>query len=102
MTNWINVISITDFPNNSFQVVDTDKVSVLVFNVEGSFYAIENVCTHDGGTLSDGCLMGDEIICPRHGARFCVKTGAVTAPPAYENVITFPVRVENGILQVEI
>jgi 3-phenylpropionate/trans-cinnamate dioxygenase ferredoxin subunit len=100
MTSWINVALVSDFPPDSFQVVDTDTVSILVFNIDGQFYAIENMCTHDGGTLSEGCLRGDEIICPRHGARFCVKTGAVTAPPAYEDVNIFPVRVDNGMVQI--
>jgi 3-phenylpropionate/trans-cinnamate dioxygenase ferredoxin subunit len=102
MTNWISVATIADIPPGSFQVVDTDAVSILVFNVADQFYAVENMCTHDGGDLAEGCLDGEEIICPRHGARFCVKTGAVTAPPAYEDIRTFPVRVENNIVQVNV
>lgn len=102
MTNWINVAAVADFPVGSYQVFDTDQVSVLVFNFNGEFYAIENVCTHDGGDLSGGCLVGDEIVCPRHGARFCIKTGAVTAPPAYEDVRTFPVRIEGQLVQIAI
>lgn len=102
MTDWINVATINDFTPGSFQVVDTDTVSILVFNIDGQFYAVENTCTHDGGTLSDGWLQNDEIVCPRHGARFCVRTGAVTAPPAYEDINTFPIRVENDMVQVKI
>ncbi|MEJ2651260.1 MAG: Rieske 2Fe-2S domain-containing protein [Gammaproteobacteria bacterium] len=62
--------------------------------------AIEDVCTHDYAPLADAKLDGDEIICPRHGARFCIRTGAVMAPPAYEPVPTFPVRIHEGRVQV--
>jgi 3-phenylpropionate/trans-cinnamate dioxygenase ferredoxin subunit len=58
------------------------------------------VCTHDGGELAGGCVIGDEIECMRHGARFNIKTGAVTNPPAYEPTAKFPIRIENGVVQV--
>lgn len=102
MSNWHNIANTTDIPPGAWQVADFEHISLLVFNLNGEFYAIENVCTHDGGSLSDGCLLGEEIMCPRHGARFSIKTGEVTAPPAYENIDTYPVRVENGMVQVEI
>lgn len=102
MFNWHNVAKATDISPGTWQVVDFDTISLLVFNIDLNFYAIENVCTHDGGTLSDGRLIGDEIMCPRHGAKFCVKTGEAKAPPAYENVNTFPVRIENGVVQVKL
>ena len=100
MPNWISVAQISDFPPGTWKTVDVDDASVAVFNVEGHYYAIANICTHDGGSLSGGRLEGDNIICPRHGARFCVRTGEVKSPPAYEDVITYPVRVENGEVQV--
>ena len=56
MSDWIDVAKVSDFTSNSWHVVDVDDVSVLVFNIDGQFYAIQNVCTHDGGTLSDGHL----------------------------------------------
>lgn len=102
MSSWHNIAKAVDILPGTWEIVDFDTLSILVFNIDFNFYAIENVCTHDGGTLSDGRLIGDEIMCPRHGARFCVKTGAVMAPPAYENVSTFPVRVENGVVQVQL
>ena len=99
MSDWINVAKISEFPVGTWRVVDAEDISILVFNIDNHFYAIENVCTHDGGTLSDGHLEGDEIVCPRHGAHFCVRTGAVTQPPAYEDVTTFPVRVVDEMIQ---
>lgn len=100
MSNWIDVINVADFPPHTWQVVECNDLSLLVFNIDGEYYAIENMCTHDGGTLADGCLQDDEIICPRHGARFSVRTGAVTQPPAYEDIRTFPVRVHENKVQV--
>lgn len=100
MAIWFDVCEVEKLRSNTFRVVDFDDINVMVFNIDGKFYAIEDQCTHDGGTLSDGELLGCEIICPRHGARFDIRSGKVTAPPAYENVKTFPTRIENGMLQV--
>lgn len=100
MADWVDVARVEDLPPGSTRVVDVDGALVAVFNLGGEYYAIEDVCTHDGGELASGALEGEEIVCPRHGARFNIKTGAVTAPPAYEPVATFPVRVHEGTVQV--
>lgn len=68
---------------------------------DGTFYAIDDVCTHDGGPLGEGELFECEIECPRHGARFDVRTGQVTALPAVFPVATYPVTVENGEVKVQ-
>ena len=100
MTDWIDVCAASTMADNENIVVDVDGTDVAIFKLDGKFYAIEDVCTHDGAEIASGELDGDEIICPRHGARFCVKTGAVKCAPAYEAVDTFPVRVEEGQLQI--
>jgi 3-phenylpropionate/trans-cinnamate dioxygenase ferredoxin subunit len=100
MAEWIDVAKAGEFPAGTSVTVDLDGLVVAVFNVDGEFYAIEDLCTHDGGDLASGDLEGDEIVCPRHGARFNVRTGEVLAPPAYEDVRTFPVRVQDGMVQV--
>ena len=100
MTDWVDVAEADEIPCGSFRVFEVDDASVAVFNCDGQLFAIEDVCTHDGGTLSGGELHGEEIECPRHGARFNIKTGEVTAPPAYESVHAFPVRVHAGRIQV--
>ncbi len=100
MADWVDVARIEELPPGSSRVVDVDGAMVAVFNLSGEYYAIEDVCTHDGGELASGTLEGEEIVCPRHGARFNIKTGAVTAPPAYEPVATFSVRVHEGTVQV--
>lgn len=73
--------------------VQYDGETVGLFNVDGDFYAISDVCTHDGGPLVDGDFEGEEVVCPRHGARFNVKTGEETLP-AYEPAPLFDVRIE--------
>lgn len=100
MTEWIDVVAASALADGEHIVVDVDGDDVAVFNIGGEFYAIADVCTHDGAEIASGELDGDEIVCPRHGARFCVKTGQVKCAPAYEDVATFPVRVEAGRLQV--
>lgn len=100
MSDWVDVAPVSDFSSAAPHVVDVDGAMIAVFTLDGQYYAIEDVCTHDGGELASGELEGEEIVCPRHGARFNIKTGEVTAPPAYEPVATFPVRVHNGIVQV--
>jgi 3-phenylpropionate/trans-cinnamate dioxygenase ferredoxin subunit len=100
MAEWVDVAKAEEFPPGTSVTVDLEDRVVAVFNVEGEFYAIEDLCTHDGGDLASGELEGDEIVCPRHGARFSVRTGEVLAPPAYEDVRVFPVRVHEGMVQV--
>ncbi|MCS5710894.1 Rieske 2Fe-2S domain-containing protein [Candidatus Berkiella aquae] len=75
---------------------------IALFNLNGEYYAIEDSCPHQGLPLSDGPVLGNEIICPYHGARFCIKTGEVTAPPAYEDLPTFEVRIIEGMIQVKV
>jgi len=73
-----------------------------LFNVGGTFHAIENECTHEGGPLGQGLLRGDRVLCPWHGAEFDVTTGAVLSPPADYAVETFRVVVEGGEVCVEL
>lgn len=102
MSDWIDVAPEVELPPGSRKVVTTPYAEVAVFNLDGNYYAIEDICTHDGGELASGACEGDQIICPRHGARFCIRDGRALTPPAYENIDTFPVRVEGGVVQVDI
>jgi 3-phenylpropionate/trans-cinnamate dioxygenase ferredoxin subunit len=100
LNDWQNVAAAENIAPGEFEITDFGDIEIAVINAGGKFYAIEDVCTHDGGELTGGIIDGDEIECPRHGARFCVRTGAVLAPPAYEDIETFPCRVEDGVVQV--
>mgnify|MGYP003395932233 CR=1 FL=1 len=100
MSGWISVAAAGALAPGDWRVVDVDGAQVVVFNLNGEFHAIEDVCTHDGGQLTGGQVEGGQIECPRHGARFCIRTGEALTAPAYEPVAKFPVRVENGEIQV--
>jgi 3-phenylpropionate/trans-cinnamate dioxygenase ferredoxin subunit len=100
MSDWVTVCRSDELVPGQWRVVDADGVFIVVVNVDGEYFAIEDVCTHDGGDLGTGGVVGDVITCPRHGARFCVRTGAVLSPPAYEPTAKFPVRLEGGAVQV--
>jgi 3-phenylpropionate/trans-cinnamate dioxygenase ferredoxin subunit len=100
MPDWITVAAAGDIAPGSCRVVDADGTRIAVYNLDGEFHAIEDVCTHDGGELASGQVEGGEVICPRHGARFCIRTGDALSAPAYEPTAKLPVRVENGVVQV--
>ena len=100
--NWIDVAAAGDIAPGDYEIAETDEHVVAVFNVDGELYAIEDVCTHDGEELTGGPVDGDQIVCPRHGARFCLRTGKALTPPAYEDLPTYPVRVVDGRIQVAV
>jgi len=100
MSDWVRVCPAAQLPPGTHRVVDVDGARIAVFNLEGRYCAIEDLCTHDGGILTGGPVEGDQIVCPRHGARFCIRTGEVLAPPAFEPIAIFPVRVNNGEIEV--
>ena len=100
MVEWTSVGAVDEIGPGEYRVVDIDDVAVAVFNLDGEYFAIEDVCTHDFGTLTGGCIEDGQIMCPRHGARFDIRTGAALTPPAYEPVATFQVRVDDGVVQV--
>jgi len=101
MAEWVEVAKVEDFPPGTVRTVDVDGTPIAVFNLNGHYYAIEDVCTHEAGSLSNGAVEGEEIVCPRHGAHFSILTGAALSPPAYEPVTTFPVQVEGSMVMVK-
>jgi len=104
MSEWVDICHTDDFPDNGVTTTMLDDGrEIAVFRVDGEYYAIEDLCSHEDEPLADGPVDGCEVTCPRHGARFCLKTGEALSPPAYEPVETFPVRIEDGImLQVDV
>lgn len=93
MSEFIKVAQVEDLTPGEKMLVEYDDEDVGLFNIDGQFYAISDVCTHDGGPLVEGNLEGDWITCPRHGARFNVKSGQETMP-AFAPVPLYEVRIE--------
>lgn len=100
MNGWVDVASAEEIVAGHPMHIEVDGTAIAVFRLGDSFHAIEDVCTHDGGRLTGGCVEGDQIVCPRHGAKFSIRTGEALTAPAYEPTEIFPVRIENGIVQV--
>ncbi len=101
MTRFVRVARADEIQAGQKKIIDVDGLLVVVVNLGGRFYALEDVCTHDGGPLGEGELEDGHIICPRHGAHFDIQTGAALSLPAFEPVPTYQVRVEDGDLLVE-
>lgn len=100
MSEWVDVCQQSELAPGQWKVVEVDGTEIAVFNIEGEYHAIEDICTHDGACLVGDAIDGDEVICPRHGARFSIRTGEALSAPAYEAVDTFPVQVEAGVIRV--
>jgi 3-phenylpropionate/trans-cinnamate dioxygenase ferredoxin subunit len=100
VTEWVTVAKINEIAPKRAAVYTVGDHEVAVCNVNGEFFAIDDLCTHDGGALDQGELEGEEIECPRHGARFDVRTGRATQLPAFEPVETHEVRVEGDDVRV--
>jgi 3-phenylpropionate/trans-cinnamate dioxygenase ferredoxin component len=92
----------SDVPEGEVRVFEAEGTGIAIARVNGKLFAIEDVCTHDDGPLGEGVLDGCEIECPRHGARFDIRTGAATRMPAAAPVAVFEVKVENGEIFVEL
>ena len=99
---FVKAAKVSDIPSGRTRVVEVGDEEVALCNVGGEIYAVANVCTHDDGPLGEGYLSGDEIECPRHGARFCVRTGEVRTLPAIIPIPTFEVKVEGDVVFVDI
>jgi 3-phenylpropionate/trans-cinnamate dioxygenase ferredoxin subunit len=96
------IASTTDVPAGEVRVFEVEGCSIALANVAGEFLAIDNLCTHDGGPLGDGTLWNAQVECPRHGARFDMRTGRAVTLPAVRGVKTYSVQVEGDEVQVDI
>jgi 3-phenylpropionate/trans-cinnamate dioxygenase ferredoxin subunit len=102
MSDYVKVATLDEIPPGGSLLVEVDMVRVALFNLNSEVYAIEDVCTHDGGPLVEGRVVnGCEVQCPRHGARFDIRTGAALCFPAFEPTKTYGVRVEGQDVWIE-
>jgi 3-phenylpropionate/trans-cinnamate dioxygenase ferredoxin component len=100
MPDFVKVAGRNELPIGGKKLAEVDGRAIALFNVDGTYYAIDDVCTHDGGPLAEGDLEGCQIRCPRHGARFDVRTGKALCLPAFEPVTTHRIELRGDDLFV--
>lgn len=101
MSEWIRAAAVGEIAEATSKVIEVNGADVAVFNLGDEYFAIEDVCTHDGGDISGGWIEDDRAVCPRHLAEFSIRTGEALKGPAYEGVHSFPVRVHDGVVEVQ-
>ena len=102
MPKTVKIAQTGDLSPGEGKVFEAEGQTIALFNVDGTFYAVENTCTHVGGSLGEGALVGDQVTCPLHGAQFNVASGKVLGPPAGSDVKSFVVTVEGSDILVEL
>ncbi len=102
MADWVTVALAGEMESGQVEVITVVGRRLALCNVGGEYYCIDDVCTHDGGSFDQAELDDNEIECPRHGARFDVRSGMVVSLPAVLPVKTYPVRVDGGQVQVRV
>ena len=102
MPDFVRVASTDDIPAGQATMVEVNGKEIALFNVGGSFHAIDNTCTHVGGPLCEGELRGTEVTCPWHGGVFDVTTGEVLGPPPGRAVNRYNVRIDGPDIEVEV
>jgi 3-phenylpropionate/trans-cinnamate dioxygenase ferredoxin subunit len=102
MSDFIKVANVADIPDPGKQTLEVDDNLVVLLHIDGQFYCIDDVCTHDGGPLGEGELCDHAIACPRHGAKFDVRTGKAVTMPATEATLVHEVKIEGNAVYVRI
>ena len=102
MSKTLKVAEASELKPGECKTVEVDGQTLALFNVDGTFYAIDNTCSHVGGPLGDGALTGNEVTCPLHGAQFDVTCGKALSGPARGDVKSFPVSLEGDDVLVEL
>ena len=98
--DYFTIASVDDLVNGERLFVEIGSDDIVVFNIGGDFYAIADNCSHDDGPLGDGEVSDHVVACPRHGAKFDLRTGEVLSFPAVEDIPAYPVRVRDGMIEV--
>ena len=102
MSEFHVVAQTKDLSDGEKILVETDDRLVILFQVGEDYFCLDDVCTHDGGALSDGPIVDCQIVCPRHGARFDIKSGKATCMPATQATLSHEVKVDGGDILVKI
>ena len=102
MAEFVNVAGIDEILPGHAKLVEVNGSEIAIFNIDGSYHALDNSCSHVGGPLCEGEILGCQVTCPWHGAIFDVRSGAALGPPAFESVASYPVRIAGSQIQIEI
>ena len=102
MSDFARVCNVADVPDPGKRIFELGERYIVLFHVDGQFYALDDVCTHDGGPLGEGFLEGFTIACPRHGAKFDIRDGRVLCMPAVIGTPSHDVKVEGDEVFVRI
>lgn len=102
MSEFVRVAKVADIPDPGKQLLEVEDRLVVLLHVEGEFYCLDDVCTHDGGPLGEGRLTGHRLHCPRHGAQFDIKSGKALTMPATEDTVAHEVKVEGDDVLVRL
>lgn len=97
---FVTVAGVDEIGNGERMFLEIDEFNIVLFNIAGEYFAIADLCSHDDGSLEDGALEGHEVVCPRHGAHFDVRTGEALSLPAVVDIPAYPVRVRGGEIEV--
>lgn len=97
---YLELIPLNQLPEGERIFLEVAGRSIVIFNLAGKLFAIGDICSHDNGPVGDGEIQGTEIICPRHGARFDIRSGKATALPAVVDIPAYPVRVAEGMIEI--
>ncbi|MGZ9164644.1 MAG: Rieske (2Fe-2S) protein [Anaerolineales bacterium] len=99
---YVDIAPANELPNGERLFVEIEGQPIVIFNIAGQFFSIADVCSHDDGPVGEGDLEGYNIVCPRHGAEFDVRTGKVISMPAVVDIPAYPVRVVDEMIQLGI
>jgi len=98
--DFLQIAPAGELPEGERMFIEVEGRSIVIFNLAGKLYAIGDVCSHDNGPVGDGEIEEHEIICPRHGARFDIRTGKATSLPAVVDIPSYPVRVVGDMIEI--
>ena len=102
MSEFLKAALADEIPAGHVKLVELNGKEIAIFNVDGSFHAIDNMCSHVGGPLSEGMLSGCEVTCPWHGAVFDVTTGEALGPPAGSSVTRYNLKIDGANIEIEV
>ena len=97
---YLEIAPADQLPEGERIFIELEGKSIVLFNLAGKLFAIGDVCSHDNGPVGDGEIEEAEIICPRHGGRFDIRTGKATSLPAVKDIPSYPVRVVQGMIEI--